>query len=129
MLGTVSEEDMNRGEAKEHPHDQVPVFKVGDLGIIRGFRGFYRDSMLALASSRVLGNIWYHTPEQFSQAWNYYGPTAKEVEALDADETPGKYDWWTNLWQVARLMTIMVSKLARTSGNLSFYYASFSVAM
>lgn len=111
MLGIVPEEDMNRGEAEEHSHDEVPVFKVSDLGIVRGFRGFYRNSMLALASSRVLGNIWCHTPEQFSQAWNYYGPTVKDVETLNADETPGKYDWWTNLWQVARLMTIMVSTL------------------
>lgn len=109
MLGTVPTQDMNRGEEEEHSHDQIPVFKIGDLGIIRSFRGFYRDSMLALASSRVLGNIWCHTPEQFSQAWNYYGAVVKDIETLNEDETPGRYDWGTNLWQVARLMMIMVS--------------------
>lgn len=109
MLGTVPTQDVNRGEGEEHSHDEVPVFKIGDLGILRSFRGFYRDSMLALASSRVLGNIWCNTPEQFSQAWNYYGAVAKDIETLNEDDTPGKYDWGTNLWQVARLMTIMVS--------------------
>lgn len=109
MLGTVPEEDMNRGDDAEHSHDEVPVFKIGDLGIIRAFRGFHRDSMLALASSRVLGNQWCQTPEQFTQSWNYYGAAAADIDALNADDTAGKYDWWTNLWQVARLMTIMVS--------------------
>lgn len=111
---------MNRGESEEHSHDEVPVFKIGDLGIIRGFRGFHRDSMLALASSRVLGNIWCNTPEQFSQAWNYYGAAAKDIETFNKDETPGNYDWWTNLWQVARLMEIMVSNCGFTRGAVTF---------
>lgn len=109
MLGTVPPEDVNRGDAREHSHDEVPVFKIGDLGIVRSFRGHLRDSMLALSASRVLGNVWCNTPEQFSQAWNYYGATPQDAETLNAGETAGKYDWWTNLWQVARLMTIMVS--------------------
>lgn len=107
MLGTVALEDINRNEAEEHSHDEVPVFKIGDLGIIRGFRGFHRDSMLSLVSSRVLGNQWANTPEQFSQAWNYYGE--EDADVMNADDgAAGKYDWWTNLWQVARLMAIMV---------------------
>ncbi|CAN8103641.1 unnamed protein product [Discula destructiva] len=109
MIGVVPLEDMNRGEAVEHSHDDVPVFKIGDLGIVRAFRGHHRDSMLALSSSRVLGNQWANTPEQFTQAWKYYSET--DAGTMNADDTvAGKYDWWTNLWQVARLMAIMINQ-------------------
>lgn len=114
MLGTVPEEDMNRSPMKEHGHDEVPVFKIGDFGIVRAFRDKHRDSMLALASSRVLGNRWCNTPEQFSHLWNFYGADAAAINDLNADKVPGQYDWWTNLWQVGRLMTMMVSKLRPT---------------
>lgn len=107
MIGIVPPEDTNRGDSTEHSHDAVPVFKVGDLGIVRAFRGHHRDSMLALSSSRVLGNQWCNTPEQFSNAWNYCSETDADVMSAD-DGAAGKYDWWTNLWQVARLMAIIV---------------------
>lgn len=109
MLSAVAEEDLlEQGDDSEHSHEEVPVFKIGDLGVVRAFRGFHRDNMLALASTRVLGNQWCNTPEQFTQTWNYYGAAASDIDALNMDNTAGKYDWWTNLWQVARLMMIIV---------------------
>lgn len=107
MIGIVPPGDMNRNGVQEHSHDDVPVFKVGDLGIVRAIRGYHRDSMLTLSACRVLGNQWANTPEQFSQAWNFYGETDADMMNAD-DNAAGKYDWWTNLWQVARLMAIMV---------------------
>lgn len=118
MLSDVAAEDLlDEVDDSEHSHKEVPVFKIGDLGVVRAFRGHHRDSMLALASTRVLGNHWCHTPEQFTQTWNYYGATASDIDALNADDTAGKYDWWTNLWQVARLMMIMVSKAHHIYSN------------
>lgn len=99
------------GEGAAHPHDQVPVFKVGDFGNLRAFRTpRYRRSLIALVMARVCGNRWCNTPEQFTQSWGNHAT----IESLDTDETAGKFDWWTNLWQVGQLMTIMVCTILET---------------
>lgn len=102
MIGDYDRDWVAEGE---HAHDQVPVFKVGDFGNMRAYRAqMYRNSILAIVNGRVCGNRWCNAPEQFTQSWK----NIATLEDLQADETAGKYDWWTNLWQVARLMDIMV---------------------
>lgn len=94
--------------ANPHPHDQVPVIKIGDLGAIRALRTErHRNSVHALVACRVCGNRWCNTPEQFTQSWNNYGP--EDLDLIQRDETAGQYDWWTNLWMAAQLMNIIVS--------------------
>lgn len=88
-----------------HPHDQVPVMKVGDLGVITRLLPRHRGDFFVLVAGRVRGNMWYHFPEQFTETWK----NVSDMESLDADDVAGKYGWTSNLWQVGRLMTIMVS--------------------
>lgn len=72
-----------------------------------------------------------NSPEQFTTTWN----NVDDFRSLAQDETAGKFDWWTNcesrytlpsnnvakhlyqqlirettVWQIGRLMTILVSK-------------------
>ena len=96
--------DFDSDPGPGHPHDQVPIVKVGDLGVITRFLPQHRDSFFALVACRVRGNMWYQTPEQFSETWK----NVDSMESLNADSVAGKYGWTTNLWQVGRLMTIMV---------------------
>lgn len=92
-------------EGGAHPHDQVPIFKVADLGNLRGFRTErFRQSFTARIRARVCGNPHCNSPEQFTQSWNNHA----SIESLNLDETAGQFDWWTNLWEIAQLMTIMV---------------------
>lgn len=50
-------EDRSNLAAGEHPHDQTPVFKVGDLGFMAAFRApRYRSSFTAHVMARVSGN-------------------------------------------------------------------------
>lgn len=92
------------GAGPGHPHDQVPVVKVGDLGVITRLLPRHRDDFFVLVAGRVRGNMWYHFPEQFTETWK----NVDNMESLAADEVAGKYGWTSNLWQVGRLMTIMV---------------------
>ena len=87
-----------------HPHDQAPVVKVGDLGVITRLLPRHRGDFFVLVAGRVRGNMWYHFPEQFTETWKSVGG----MESLAADDVAGKYGWTSNLWQVGRLMTIMV---------------------
>lgn len=96
--------DFSTDEGPEHAHDQVPVAKVGDLGVITRLLPRHRDSFFVLVSGRLRGNMWYHFPEQFTETWK----NMDGMESLAADEVAGKYGWTSNLWQVGRLMTIMV---------------------
>lgn len=102
MLG-----DFGADPGPGHSHDQVPVVKVGDLGVITRLLPVHRDNFLVLVSGRLRGNMWYHFPEQFTETWK----NIDGMESLAADEVAGKYDWTSNLWQVGRLMTIMVRTL------------------
>lgn len=53
MLG----EDRSTLGAAEHPHDQTPIFKIGDLGYVAAFRtAEYRTSFKAHVMCRVAGN-------------------------------------------------------------------------
>lgn len=93
------------GGAGQHPHDRVPVFKVADLGNLRGFRTErFRRSFMARVRARVCGNPHCNSPEQFTRAWNNHVC----IESLELDETAGQFDWWTNLWEIAQLMAMMV---------------------
>lgn len=103
-----------------HPHDQVPVAKVGDLGVITRLLPRHRDNFFVLVAGRVRGNMWYHFPEQFTETWK----NIDGMESLAADEVAGKYGWTSNLWQVGRLMTIMV----RTSPSLTGHPAQHKVS-
>lgn len=87
-----------------HAHDQVPVVKLGDLGVITRLQPRHRNDFFVLVAGRVRGNMWTHFPEQFTETWK----NVDSMESLAADEVAGKYDWTSNLWQVGRLMTIMV---------------------
>lgn len=50
-------EDRSDLTPMEHPHDQTPIFKVGDLGFIAAFRDpKYRTSLRVHAMCRVSGN-------------------------------------------------------------------------
>lgn len=50
-------EDRSDLTTMEHPHDQTPIFKVGDLGFIAAFREpKYRTSLRIHAMCRVSGN-------------------------------------------------------------------------
>lgn len=58
----------------QHAHDQVPNFKIGDLGIIRSFRphsfGNHLGTnfqMTGKVEARMIGNYWCFTPEQFTR--------------------------------------------------------------
>lgn len=94
-------------------HDQVPVVKVGDLGNIRAFRTPMHRGIEGKVCSRVCGNLWCNTPEQFTHAWNNYGP--QDEEALLRDEVAGNYDpYHTNLWMVGQLMNLMVRSSLHT---------------
>ncbi|KKY35551.1 putative serine threonine protein kinase [Diaporthe ampelina] len=90
-----------------HPHDQVPVVKVGDLGVITRLLPRHRGDFFVLVAGRVRGNMWYHFPEQFTETWKSVGG----MESLAADDVAGKYGWTSNLWQVGRLMTIMITRM------------------
>lgn len=96
-----------------HQHEQVPVVKVGDLGVVTRLLPVHRDNFLVLVSGRLRGNMWYHFPEQFTETWK----NIDGMESLAADEVAGKYDWTSNLWQVGRLMTIMVCTLSISSNS------------
>lgn len=41
---------------------------------------------------------------QFSRTWNNHS----SIESIETDETAGQFGWWTNLWQVGQLMSILV---------------------
>lgn len=100
-----------------HPHDRVPVIKVGDFGVIRAFRTPRHRNMESLVCARVCGNRWCNTPEQFTQSWDNYGP--RDYEALLQDGTAGNYDaYHTNLWMAAQLMNIMVSERSSVLKNV-----------
>lgn len=73
-----------------------------------------------LYSARAMGNIWFHTPEQFTPAWNYYG--VDDIDGLLDDDTAGNYNWWTNLWQVGQLMNLMVGTQTSRADNFSPAY-------
>lgn len=96
-----------------HPHDQVPVVKVGDLGVVTRLLPRHRDNFFVLVAGRVRGNMWYHFPEQFTETWK----NMDGMESLAADEVAGKYGWTSNLWQVGRLMTIMVRMSLSLAGQ------------
>lgn len=50
-------EDRSTLAAGDHPHDQTPIFKIGDLGDVQAFRTpEYRRSLKAHAMARVSGN-------------------------------------------------------------------------
>lgn len=50
-------EDRSTLAAGEHPHDQSPIFKIGDLGDVHAFRTpEYRASLKTHAMARVSGN-------------------------------------------------------------------------
>ncbi|KAK2609855.1 hypothetical protein N8I77_003332 [Diaporthe amygdali] len=71
----------------EHPHDVVPIFKIGDLGNVGAFREpRHREGLLSPAAWRVAGNPW------FTVAWE----GVSDAATLAQDDTAGKYDWWTN---------------------------------
>ncbi|KAK7708436.1 hypothetical protein SLS63_013474 [Diaporthe eres] len=99
--------DFSADPGPEHPHDQVPVVKVGDLGVITRLLPRHRDSFFVLVSGRLRGNMWYNFPEQFTETWK----NVDGMESLAADEVAGKYGWTSNLWQVGRLMTIMITRV------------------
>lgn len=102
MIGDFNFISMVQGE---HVHDEVPVFKVGDFGHMRAYRTReLRTSMRAIVGGRVVGNRWCNSPEQFTQSWK----NIATIEDVQMDDTAGQFDWWTNLWQVARLMDMMV---------------------
>lgn len=49
-------EDRSALAPGEHAHDEVPIFKVGDLGDVGAFMGHYRTDILAHVKWRVSGN-------------------------------------------------------------------------
>lgn len=50
-------EDRSTLVAGDHPHDQTPIFKIGDLGDVQAWRTpEYRRSVKAHAMARVSGN-------------------------------------------------------------------------
>lgn len=70
MIGDYDFED----DGGQHAHDHVPKFKVGDLGIIRSYRPHSFTSpvgasvqMAGKVASRIIGNYWCYTPEQFTR--------------------------------------------------------------
>ncbi|KAL2288862.1 hypothetical protein FJTKL_03508 [Diaporthe vaccinii] len=99
--------DFSTDPGPEHPHDQVPVAKVGDLGVITRLLPRHRDSFFVMVSGRLRGNMWYHFPEQFTETWK----NVDGMDSLAADEVAGKYGWTSILWQVGRLMTIMITRV------------------
>ncbi|KAG6356959.1 hypothetical protein INS49_014834 [Diaporthe citri] len=99
--------DLGADPGPGHPHDQVPVVKVGDLGVVTRLLPRHRDNFFVLVAGRLRGNMWYHFPEQFTETWK----NMDGMESLAADEVAGKYGWTSNLWQVGRLMTIMIARV------------------
>ncbi|POS69723.1 hypothetical protein DHEL01_v211885 [Diaporthe helianthi] len=97
--------DFSADPGPGHSHDQVPVVKVGDLGVITRFLPRHRNDFFSLVACRVRGNMWYHTPEQFGETWK----NVDGMESLATDDVAGKFGWATNLWQVGRLMTIIIT--------------------
>lgn len=91
-----------------HDHSDVPVFKIGDLGIARSFRTpFWQRHATARLFNMTMGNPMCQAPESWSEGWK----NVKDWATFDAEETAGKFGWKTNLWQVGQLMNIMVSYL------------------
>ncbi|POS70114.1 hypothetical protein DHEL01_v211494 [Diaporthe helianthi] len=63
--------------ANGHGHSSVPIFKVGDMGYVCAFREQHY--------------------QQFTRTWN----KVFDWESLAADDTAGKFDWWTNSYSVS----------------------------
>ncbi|KAJ0116909.1 serine threonine protein kinase [Diaporthe amygdali] len=95
--------DFSNTNPPEHPHNPVPVVKVGDLGVVSRFLPEHRNDFTACVMGRIRGNMWCNSPEQFTDTWK----NVDSMESLAADDVAGKFDWWSNLWQVGRLMAIM----------------------
>ncbi|KAL1851748.1 hypothetical protein Daus18300_012433 [Diaporthe australafricana] len=102
-------EDSGNAANGAHAHDVVPIFKIGDLGFMGAWREpRYVYSFRSRVAFRVAGNPICNTPEQFTQTWNNHAP--ENWNAFAQDDTAGKYGWWTNLWQIGRLMTIIITQ-------------------
>lgn len=72
----------------KHAHDQVPNFKIGDLGIVRSFRPHTFQSlagpntvMASKAEARMAGNHYCYTPEQFTRRLPHW-PCRGQLELL-----------------------------------------------
>lgn len=107
MIGDYDFDDRAGG----HEHAEIPVFKIGDLGIARAFRTpYWQRHAEARLYNMACGNPACSTPESFSEGWKNVG----DWDSYDREETAGKFSWKTNLWQAAQLMNIVVSAVKRS---------------
>ncbi|KAG6362274.1 hypothetical protein INS49_010504 [Diaporthe citri] len=94
-------EDRSTLAAGDHPHDQSPIFKIGDLGDVNALRTpGYRRSLKAHAMFRVSGNPTCNTPEQFAPGWN----NVYDDASLAQEDTAGKFDCSPNNRHKSRLI-------------------------
>ncbi|KAL1863877.1 hypothetical protein Daus18300_008026 [Diaporthe australafricana] len=55
----------------------------------------------------MAGNAGTHAPEQFTETWNAF----TDAEMMFAqDDTAGRYGWWTNLYQIGTIMTMLITQ-------------------
>ncbi|KAH8747958.1 hypothetical protein F5883DRAFT_653369 [Diaporthe sp. PMI_573] len=96
-------------DAEVFAHTQVPVFKVGDLGIVDQYKDSEEYKFASAVYNRITGNQGTHTPEQFTQAWGLF----TDWETMMAqDDTAGRYGWATNLYQIGVIMNSLITQNA-----------------
>ncbi|CCC11424.1 unnamed protein product [Sordaria macrospora k-hell] len=86
-------------------HSNVPIHKIGDLGLGEIYNSRERRDTKKVWYARQSGKAYLYTPEQFTEEWDWFAG----APAADGARTAGNYREAMNLWQMGWIMYALIT--------------------